>query len=249
MKNITDVPNLIRQIEDVQNQLRDDGKSRKVRPKDIHFLFDDICAAYLIATPEQRVDISVALEYRDKLLGHFLSYFNNLADQALKASQRKRQRSTAHDLIQQGIAADALIGRKVIETEMEAGNDKLIEAAEAAEFNALEQARQLDVHCKYYFQRALQYEKGHDRVRALKALGIAIKLNPNLQDNDRVAALAAKLTGESEVSAIITMSEGYVLKKLVLHLEARERDRLAATRPKQRSTLGSIRSLFSSETQ
>ena len=249
MKTITDVPALIRQIEDMNAQLHDENKAHKVKEKDIHFLFDDVCAAYLIATPEQRVDISVALEYRDRLLEHFLNYFNNLAEQAANTAKRKRQAHTAHELIQQGIAADAIIGRKVIETEMERGNDKIIQAAEATGFDVLEQARQLDVHCKYYFQRALQYEKGKDRIRALKSLGISLKLNPKLQDNDRVMALAAKLTGETEQSAIITMSEGYVLKKLVHHLEARQRDRLAASKPKPRSTLGSIRSLFSSDTQ
>jgi tetratricopeptide (TPR) repeat protein len=249
MKNITDVPALIRQIEDLQNQLRDEGKARKVKQKDIHFLFDDVCAAYLIATPEQRVDISVALEYRDTLLEYFLSYFNNLAEQAAKAAKRKRQRNTAHELIQRGIAADALIGRKVIETEMEGGNDKIIHAAEAVDFNVLEQAQQLDVHCKYYFRRALQYQKGNDRIRALKALGIALKLNPKLEENERVVALATQLTGETGPSAIITMSEGYVLKKLVHHLEARDRDRLAASKPKPRSAFGSIRSMFNSETQ
>lgn len=248
MKNTTDVPALVRQMEDLQDQLRG-PKAHKVKQKDMHFLFDDVCAAYLIATPEQRVDINVALEYRDQLLAYFVEYFNNLAEQAAKAAKRKRQRQAAHELIERGIAANAVIGRKVIENEIDDANDQIIEAAEATQFDALALAKQLDVHCKYYFQRALQFYKANDRIRALKALGIALKVNPKLEENDRVIALAAQLTGETEQSAIITMSEGYVLKKLVQHLEARERDRLAAEKPKPRSALGSIRSLFSSESQ
>ena len=57
--------------------------------------------------------------------------------------------------------------------------------------------------------------------------------------------LASALTGETEVSAIITMSDGYVLRKFVEELEyVQRRDRIVAEEMRPRSTLETIRSWF-----
>ena len=249
MKN--SVPVLIRQIEDLNHQLRNVVKARQIKQLEraVLDLCDDLCAAYLIATPEERVDIHIALEYRDLVLPQFVEYFKTVAAQAEKVATKKRQQQHALQLIQQGVAANTLICRKVIESDIEAGNDKLIAAAERIEFDLFDLARELEVSYKYFIQRAIQYHKGRDRIRALKALGIALKLNPKLENNDHAIALAVTLTRETAQSAMITVSEGYVLKKLVQKLENEQMARQYDEKPRQRSAFGSIRSLFSSDPQ
>ena len=243
------IPTLIRRLEDLNRQLRNAMKPRQIKQaeKELQFVFDELCEAYPIATLEERVDISIALEYRDMLLEVFVEYFRDVTDQAVKAAQRKRKQAV--ELIQHAVAANTIIGRKVIESDLEEANENLIQAAEKMNFDALELARELDVPYKYYVQRAIQYNKGHDRIRALKALGIGLKLHPKLADNDRVIALAVTLTGETAQSAMITISEGYVLKKLIYQLEDEQLRRQYLEQPKPRTTLDTIRSLFSSDPQ
>lgn len=243
------IPTLIRRLEDLNRQLKATTKSRQIKQaeKEVQSIYDELCAVYPTATFEERVDISIALEYRDMLLEIFVDYFRNIADQAFKAAQRKRKQ--ALELIEHAVAADAIIGRKVVEGDLESANDRLIEAAENMQVDILELAREMEVPYKYYVQRAIQYNKGHDRVRALKALGIALKLHPSLENNDRVIALAVTLTGETAQSAMITVGEGYVLKKLVHQLEEEQLRRQYLERPKPRTTLDTIRSLFSSDPQ
>jgi hypothetical protein len=91
-------------------------------------------------------------------------------------------------------------------------------------------------------QRAIQFQKGRERIRALKALSIALAINPRLENNDRVAALASVLTGETEMSGLLTISDPYVLKKFIQQLERTELDR--QTPPPPKSTLQVIRSWF-----
>ncbi len=244
MKNKGDVPALIRQLEVLNDDLQFRPRQAKQTEKALQFLYDDLCAAYLDASPEQRADICIGLEFRPKLIDQLLVYYLNIADQALKTARKKRQEQTAAQLIRQGAAANALIGHRVPEEQIELPNDQVLEAASAINFDLAACAESLNVSYKVYVQRAIQYHRGKDRIRALKALGIALQEHPPLETNDRVLALASILTGETELSAVLTLSDRYVLYKFVQELERAQVVKQTNSELKSRSTIEVIRSWF-----
>lgn len=244
MKNKGDVPALIRQLEVLNDDLQYRPKQARQTEKALQFLFDDLCAAYIDATPEQRADIAIALEFREKLIGQLLVYYRSIAEQAHKATRKKRQESTAVQLIRQGAAANTLIGRRVPIEQLEQPNDQILEAASTAGFDLAAFVEALNVSYKIYVQRAIQYHRGKDRIRALKALGIALQEHPPLETNDRVLALASILTGETELSAVLTLSDRYVLYKFVQELEQAQAMKQANSELRSRSTIEVIRSWF-----
>jgi hypothetical protein len=245
MKNKGDVPALVRQLEMLSEDLQLRPRQAKQTEKALQFLYDDLCAAYIDATPEERADICIALEFRPKLIDQLLLYYRSITDQAVKAARKKRQNQTTFQLIRQGAVADALIGRRVAEDELEQAHEQLLEAAATVDINLREFAETLTVSYKVYVQRAIQYHRGKDRIRALKALGIALQEHPPLETNDRVLALASILTGETELSAVLTLSDRYVLYKFVQDLERAHAIKQANSELKSRSTIEVIRSWFS----
>ncbi len=244
MKNTNDLPSLIRQLETLNRDLQSRPRHAKQMEKELHFLYDDLCAAYVTGSPEQRADAHIALDIRSRLLEPLLAYFRTIAAQALKAAHRKKQDHTAHQYVQQAIAANILLGNRFPEEETEEAFQQLREAAAASNFDLNEFTSQLEVSYKYFMQRTLQYHRGQDRIRALKALGLAVQANPALDRDDRVQALAATLTGESEMSAMITVSDNYLLRKFVQELEEADLLRRAKTETRPRSTMEIIRSWF-----
>lgn len=243
MKNKGDVPALIRQLEMLSEDLQFRPRQAKQTEKALQFLYDELCAAYLDATPEQRADICIALEFRPKLIDQLLLYYRSIAEQALKAARKKRQEENTAQLIRQAAVASAIIGRRLPEEELEQANEQMLEAA-AADFDLREFAETLTVSYKVYVQRAIQYHRGKDRIRALKALGIALQEHPPLETNDRVLALASILTGETELSAVLTLSDRYVLYKFLQDLERAHAIKQANSELKSRSTIEVIRSWF-----
>ena len=239
-----DLPALTRQLENYQQDLQKLIKPRQIKQieRDVQFLVDDVCSAYAKARPEQRVDLNVTLEFRVRLLAQFVIYTQNIAKQAQKLSGKKRQESQARQLVRQGLTAVTIIKNKVIENEMDEAEDILESMALELGIDTHALKSELDVPYRFYVQRAIQFQKGRERVRALKALNIALAINPRLENNDRVAALASVLTGETELSGLLTITDPYVLKKFIQQLERAELDRQAPAPPK--STLQVIRSWF-----
>jgi nitrogen regulatory protein PII-like uncharacterized protein len=244
MKNKGDVPALVRQLEMLNDDLLHRPRQAKQTEKALQFLFDDLCAAYQDATPEQRADISIALEFREKLIGHLLTYYRSITEQALKAARKKRNEPTTLQLIRQSAVANILIGRRVPEEQMEKTNDQVLDAAAAAGFDLGAFVEEMTVSYKVFVQRAIQYHRGKDRIRALKALGIALQEHPPLENNDRVLALASILTGETAMSAVLTLSDRYVLYKFVQELEEAHTLKQTNNELKSRSTIEVIRSWF-----
>ena len=244
MKNNGDVPALIRQLEMSSDDLLHRPRQAKQTEKALQFLFDDLCAAYPDATLEQRADISIALEFREKLVGHLLTYYRSITEQALKAARKKRSEPSTIQLISQSAVANILIGRRVPEEQIEQTNDQILEAAAAARFDLGAFVEEMTVSYKVYVQRAIQYHRGKDRIRALKALGIALQDHPPLENNDRVLALASILTGETAMSAVLTLSDRYVLYKFVQELELAHALKQTNSELKSRSTIEVIRSWF-----
>ena len=244
MRHDGTIPSQIQVLENLNQQLNSGAKPRAIQQteKELLFLFDDICASYLNATFEERVDVNIAFEFRGRLLAVMTTYFNNIAQQAFKASQNRRQQKTTIDLLQQGIAANMLVGPRVPESDIEEADKMMIQAATQIGFDMLELAKKLDIPAKHYVQRALQYHKGKQRAKALKSLSLALKANPQLENNDRVIALATTLTGETPISAMVTVSEGYVLRRFVEEIEKRADDQRLDTDMRPRSTLDVIRS-------
>ncbi|MAS34667.1 MAG: hypothetical protein CL610_11715 [Anaerolineaceae bacterium] len=244
MTNKNNIPALIRQLEIIYQDFQSRSRQAKQIEKELQFLYDDLCESYLTATSEQRADVCIALEFRERLINQLLVYYRHIANQTEKSVAKKRQESAVRQLVQQGVAARALIGRRVPEEDLEVATRQIAEAAEAIHFDHETLAEDLDVSYKYFVQRAIQYHKGKDRIRALKALGMALQQHPTLERNDHVLALASTLTGETELSAVLTLSDRYVLYKFVQELEEAEARSHAAAAPPQRSTLATIRSWF-----
>ncbi len=80
-------------------------------------------------------------------------------------------------------------------------------------------------------------------MRAIKCLSQALKLNPKLEDNDKVRTIASGLTGETELSAILTLSDGYVVRKFIQQIERAQKAREEVP-DKSRTTMEIIRSWF-----
>ena len=247
MKTNGEIPSLLRQLENLNTDLYERPRQIKQIQKDLQFLYDDLCAAFWTATPEQRVDVHVALEFRTPLALQLVIYYKQITAQAQKSAAKKRQAQNTKQLIRQAMAARALLEHKVPEAQLENIHAQIARSAASLQLDLDQLHEELDILPKYFIQRAMQYQKAGDRIRALKALGIALQENPSLEKNDRVVTMAAELTSESEVSAIITLSDGYVLRKFVEELEFVERrDRIIAEESKPRSTLETIRSWFAS---
>ena len=240
-----DLPALTRQLENHQQELQNQIKPRQIKQieRDLQFLYDDICSAYQNARPEHRVDLSVTLEYRNRLLAQFVVYVQNIAKQAEKLSGKKRQEAQARQLVRQGLTGYTIIKDKVMASDLEDADNILQMMAIELGLNAYNFTSELEIPYRYYVQRAIQFQKGRERVRALKSLSLALAQNHKLKDNDRVAALASVLTGESAVSGLLTLSDPYVLKKFVQQIERTDLDRQPTPEPK--STIGVIRSWFS----
>ncbi len=247
MKQNLSVPTLVQQLELLNRDLTKARRPKEAQhvEKQLMPLFDDVCAAYLQAVPEERVDLAVAFEFRGRMLAVMTTYFNNIARQALKAAKNRRQEKTAIELIRQGVAADMIVGPRVEESEVEEADANLIHAASEINFDMLSLVHELEIPVKIYVQRAIQYNKGKQRVKALKALGLALRANPQLEKNDKVAALATTLTGETPVSALITVSDGYVLKKFVESIETQSDAQTPLAGADRRSTMEIIRSWLS----
>ncbi len=244
MKHDGTLPSQIQSLETLNRELDSGVKPRAVQQieKELLFLFDDICDSYLSATDEERADANIAFEFRGRLLNVLAVYFNNIAQQAFKSSKNRRQEKATSDLLRQGIAANILVGPRVTESDIEAADKMMIQAATQINFDVVSLIKELEVPSKIYVQRAIQYNKGKQRAKALKALFLGLKANPQLEKNDRVIALATTLTGESPISAMVTMTEGYVLRRMVEDVEKRSDDSRQGARTGSRSTLDVIRS-------
>ncbi len=239
-----DLPALNRQLENYQQELQHLIKPRQIKQieKDLQFLYDEICSVYPKARPDHRVDLSVTLEFRNRLLAQFIVYAQNTTKQAQKLTGKKRQAAQARQLVRQGLTALTIIRNKVIASDIEDIENDLQSLTLELDVDSYNFTSELEIPYRFYVQRAIQYQKGRERVRALKALSLALALNPKLENNDRVAALASVLTGESELSGLLTIADPYVLKKFIQNLERAELDRQAPPEPK--STMEVIRSWF-----
>ena len=250
MNDVNSIPNLIQQLESIYQEVQSISKPAQAKriEKNLQGLYDDLCAAYLEARPEHRVDIAVSLVYRDPLLAQLVVYFRSVAKQAAASASKKRQEASTRQLVRQAVAAYAMLDRKVIVTNIEETYRMVQTTGMELGMDTYSLALKLDVPYRYYVQRAIQYQKGRERVRAMKALSIALKLNPKLDENERVLALASMLTGETEQSAILTLSDGYVLQKFIQQIEHAHQQLQASTSSKSRSTLEIIRSWFNEPT-
>jgi len=238
---------LIRQLEALHADLQTQTRRRAIQQaeKEILFLCDDICNAYINGSVEDRVDIQVAFDCRDALVNQLVTYFSNVAEQAQKAAKRKKQ-TEAVQFIRRGAAANSIIGTRVPESEMEATDHQLLEAARLAKFDVARFALALQVPYKAFAQRALQYNKGRDRIRAVKALGMALQTNPKLGENTRINALAVTLTNSTLHQAILILSDGYLRRKFVVEMEREaELKRMAQEKSQNRNPIDRLRSLLS----
>jgi hypothetical protein len=235
---------LTRQLENLYDELRTQTNTRQLKNLDkmLLSLYDDICAAYLQAALEHRVDLRVAIESRDHFAHQLAEYLRTTANAAARIADKKRRIAEAQQLVQQGIAAQTIVERKVAPEQIEGAINSLQSSALLVGVDALGLAQELDIPAQAFVRRALQHRKGHSRIRALKALSLALQSNPKLEDDDRIAALAADLTGQSPYSALVTVGDGYVLKKLIENLEREQQAQQPDYRP--RSTLDVIRSWF-----
>lgn len=208
-------------------------------------LYDDLCAVFLDAPPDSRADIQIAFQFRPILNEVMGAYLDTIAQQAAKASQNKRQKVNATSPTQRGIAAFVIVSARLPEHDIRQAQQELLSAAHELNIDFEATIEECAVPAKYYVQRALQYHRGKQRVKALKALYLGLKASPTLEKDDRVIALATTLTGESPMSAMITMADGYVLEKFIEELDVPTKTSTLERVPRPRSTFDIIRSWLS----
>ncbi|MBZ0296530.1 MAG: hypothetical protein K8L99_28475 [Anaerolineae bacterium] len=238
---------LLQQLEQIYADIE---SSSKLHPSPhsksvLQNLYDDLCDALLGAPPDSRADILIAFQFRPTLIEVMGDYFQNIAQQAAKAVHSKRQRSNAINLTQRTIAAFSIVNARLPERDLTQGQQDLFDASTELNLDIDAILQAITVPAKYYVQRAIQYHRGKQPVKALKALYLGLKASPSLEKNDRVIALATTLTGESPMSAMITLSDGYVLEKFIEGITGQASISTLEQPPRPRSTLEIIRSWLS----
>lgn len=245
MANRSTITELRQDLDATYEQLSSISKPRQIQQieKNLQAQFGEICAAYLESSPEKRIDIATSLVYRDRLLAQLIIYYRNITKQGAEMSERKRQEAQAKQLMRLSVAAFALLERKVIISTIETTEHLMHQTCAAIGLDSIALLESLEYSYRDCVLRAGYYQKNRDRVRAIKALSMALKLNPKLEDDHRVQQMAASLTGETEMSAVITLSDGFVVQKFIQQIEHARRMREDAS-DKSRSTMEIIRSWF-----
>lgn len=218
------------------------GKRSAIEREVLHLL-NDICDELLQAGPESRADLHIAFQFEEGLIEILGKYVTAITQQASRAAASRPGQRHTYELVQRAAAAHSLAQYRLAEEMMVREGLALKTAARAARVDLNALFTNLNVPAKSYVQRAIQYYRGKQPIKALKGLNLALRIAPQLEKNERVIALATTLTAETPISAMITISDGYVLRK---HIEELKRQRRAQSAEiTKRSTLEILRSWLS----
>lgn len=244
MKNRSTISEIIQDLDGTYSQLSE-AKPRQTQQieKNLQAQYTELCTVYPDISPEQRVDVATTLLYRDRLLAQLVLFFRNITKQGAQLAERKRQENQARQLMKQSVAAFSLLEHKVIISTIESTEHQMLQTCAALGIDPIAMLESMDVTYRDYVLRAAHYQKQRDRIRAIKALSMALKHNPRLEDDLKVRQMAAALTGETEMSAVLTLSDGFVVQKFIQQIE-RARKARSEESDKSRSTMEIIRSWF-----
>ena len=74
-----------------------------------------------------------------------------------------------------------------------------------------------------FVERAYQFQKQHNRIQALRALGRALQLDHTLRYNEKIADFAKILTNEAPYSAVMLLEDSFLRNSLVQDIERQMR--------------------------
>lgn len=199
---------MLTKLNTLDKQLETASK-KKIPDKDWLNLFHEVCGAFRNASAEERVDMQIAFEDRHRLLNQFTAYLNKMAQTAAKTAHQGSQAKTAA-LIEEGTLADAIIDGRVNMDDLRRAQNLLVEASEKIHFDLNRFIQKFETPANMYVERAYQLHKANEFKQAIQVLGRAIQLNPSLQKNDKIAQLAAELTGEAPRNALMTLEDPFL---------------------------------------
>ncbi len=234
---MTDVDSVITQLGLLQNKIK--ASKKRIADKEWQPIYKQVCAAFREATPEQRVDIQIALENREAQLSLFVTYLSKITETALKAA-RKDNRKVAIPALEEALTADAIIdGRYNVDTLQRI--HKQLEAAVAETHYDMEAfLRKLETPMSTYLDHAYKLHKQGSRSQAIRVLGRAVQLDHSLQKQEHIADFAAVLTGQSPKGALMTLEDAYLRNLFIEELEnpSYSRKTIEATRVTEQQATG-----------
>jgi hypothetical protein len=228
---------LINQLGVLQNKIK--ASKKRLPDKEWQPLYKQVCAAFREATAEQRIDIQIALEGREAQLSLFVSYLNQMTETALKAA-RKDNRKAAIPALEEALTADAIVdGRYNIET-LQRIHKQLELAVTEMHYDMEGFLRKLETPISAYLDYAYKLDKQGNRSQAIRVLGRAVQLDHSLQKTDHIGDFAAKLTGQSPKSALMTLEDAYLRNLFIEELEnpSYSRKTIEATRVTEQPSSG-----------
>jgi tetratricopeptide (TPR) repeat protein len=202
-----DVELVLAQVDALHHKIR--TAKKKIADKEWQPLYKQVCAAFREATPQQRVDIQIALENRDALLSLFVSYLTKMTETALKAAG-KDNRKIAIPALEEALTADAIVDGRFNIDELQRIHRQLEATAAETRYDMEAFLHKLATPVPTYLERAYTLHKAGNRSQAIRTLGRALQLDHSLQKQEHIADFAAVLTGKSPQTALLTLEDPYL---------------------------------------
>jgi hypothetical protein len=234
---MSDVDSAITQLGLLQNKIK--ASKKRLADKEWLPVCKQVCAAFRGATPEQRVDIQIALEGRETQLSLFVNYLNRMTDTALKAA-RKDNRKVAIPALEEALTTDAIIDGRYNEETLQRIHQQLQAAVTETHYDMEAFLRKLETPMSIYLDHAYMLHKQGNRSQAIRVLGRAVQLDHTLQKQEQIGDFAATLTGQSPKGALMTLEDAYLRNLFIEELEnpSYSRKTIEATRVTEQQVSG-----------
>jgi tetratricopeptide (TPR) repeat protein len=208
---------------------RGDIPPRKLE-KIVYPALDTLSAAYESTTPDQRVDTYLFFETRDNLLDALVQFAGERAQESIDLFEMgKREAALAR--LKGAVAAERIAAGRCESSVGEVARLHLSNAIAALEFDRSAYIKRLDLPKNAFIQRAVQYQVDSNKLEAIKALGIALQVNPQLATHRKANVMAAALTGKPAEEAVPLLSDRFE-RNLFIAEQLRDEDKHVRARSK-----------------
>jgi hypothetical protein len=215
-KPMADVDTLLQRLETLYSTVtgRRVTIPQKRLDKEFNPLFERLCAAYIAAPTERRIDVYLSFEARDNLLDALVMYGGNSAYKASDLA-RSGKRDKAIPILKHAITADAIVDGRGSDQLVERAQRLLLNAVEDTHFDLAPYAQQLDLSAQDFARRAPQLHQQAQHLNAAKALGLALQMDASLEQDEKLVNLAKLLTRKPAHAALTLLREPFQREKFV----------------------------------
>lgn len=205
---------------------------KKMVLKQLRPAYAALCAAYENTTLEQRIDTYLYFETRDNLLEELARFQQDTSKQAVTQHAANKQ-PLALSLVKQASAADLIVNGRCEPKLLDAAQNALEKAIETVGFDLKTYVDKLDLSASAFAKRAALLQKEGNRHDAIKALGIAVQMNPALTANPKAMDMAASLTGKPGSAAMALIGDSFE-RTMFINDQIREQNKKAQPRSQRK---------------